>query len=140
MDNIDINFRIAVKAFIVKDNKILVIKRRSNDVHKPNEWDIPGGRLDLGEDPNEGVKRETLEEVKLHIEPLIPLHVQHFTRDDGQLITMIIFLCKADSHDLELSPEHQEHNWVALTDPVDNFPGWLHPVVKNYRTYIKHLS
>jgi len=30
--------------------------------HKPGTWDIPGGRLELGEDPFLGLKRETHEE------------------------------------------------------------------------------
>ena len=52
-------FRIAVKSFIMNsENKLLLIKRRSNDVHKPGQWDIPGGRLELGEDPFLGLKRE----------------------------------------------------------------------------------
>ena len=44
-------FRNAAKAFIIKEGKLLLIKRRPNDPHKPGAWDIPGGRLELGEDP-----------------------------------------------------------------------------------------
>ena len=39
------NFSNAAKAFIVKDSKLLLIKRRPNDPHGPGKWDIPGGRL-----------------------------------------------------------------------------------------------
>lgn len=129
------NFRVAVKSFIVKGNKMLLLKRRSNDVHKPGAWDIPGGRLDIGEDPFLGVKRETMEETGLNIETVLPLDIHHFTRDDGQKITMIVFLCKALSGDVKLSEEHTEHKWIDVNSGKENFPNWLHPVVDNMLKY-----
>jgi 8-oxo-dGTP diphosphatase len=108
-------FRVAVKSFIVnKDNEILLIRRRDNDPHKPGVWEVPGGRLELGENPFEGLKRETLEEVGIDIKILNPLKIHHFTRDDGQKITMITFLCKPDSNSVSISNEHTHHEWVHL--------------------------
>ncbi len=126
------NFRIAVKSFIVNnENKLLLLKRRSNDVHKPGQWDIPGGRLELGEDPFLGLKRETKEETNLDIDIVSPLHVQHFTRDDGQKITMLIFLCKPSHNNLKLSEEHTEHSWVNLNQK-ELIPSWLNEPCKNF--------
>ena len=85
------DFRIAVKAFIVQDDKLLLIQRPNKAVHKPGIWDIPGGRLEPGESPYLGLKREAKEEIDSEIEILIPLDVHHFVRDDGQQITMLIF-------------------------------------------------
>lgn len=131
------NFRIAVKAFIVNEGKLLLIKRRSNDVHKPGVWDIPGGRLEMGEDPRLGVKREAIEEVGLEIEPLLPIAINHFTRDDGQLITMIIFLCEPSTATIVLSEEHQEYEWQNLEETL---PDWLQPIAETYGKYIKQSS
>ena len=113
------NFRIAVKSFIVNENKLLILKRRPNDVHSPGNWDIPGGRLELGEDPYIGLKRETKEETGLDIEILNPLNVHHFTRDDGQKITMITFLCKLFSNrNVKLSEEHTEFKWSNIDNSL----------------------
>ncbi len=113
-------FRIAVKAFVVNDErKILLIKRRPNDVHKPGVWEIPGGRLELGEDPFLGVKRETKEEVGLEIEVLNPLKIHHFIRQDGQKITMIVFLCKAKTTSVKLSVEHTSFEWLDTKDAYE---------------------
>ncbi len=129
------NFRIAVKSFIVnKENKLLLLKRRSNDVHKPGNWDIPGGRLELGEDPFVGLKRETKEETNLDIDIISPLHVQHFTRDDGQKITMLIILCKPTHNNLKLSEEHTEYSWISLNQK-ENIPSWLNKPCKNFENY-----
>ena len=128
------DFRIAVKSFIVNSNKhLLVIKRRSNDVHKPGVWDIPGGRLELGEDPFLGLKRETKEETGLGIDILAPLHIQHFTRDDGQKITMLIFLCKALSNDVKLSDEHTNFTWADIKEKI--IPEWLTEPCKNFEKF-----
>jgi len=108
------NFRVAAKSFIVKDNNLLLIKRRPNDVHKPGVWEIPGGRLELGENTFEGLKRETKEETGLDIEVIQPLNIKHFVRDDGQTITMLIFFCKALSDSVKLSEEHTDYEWVPL--------------------------
>ena len=128
-------FRIAVKSFIINsENKLLLIKRRSNDVHKPGQWDIPGGRLELGENPFLGLKRETKEETNLDIDIVSPLHVQHFTRDDGQKITMLIFFCRPKNIDLRLSEEHTEHSWVNL-DQKEKIPSWLSEPCMNFEKY-----
>ena len=108
------NARLAVKSFIINNNKLLVVKRRLNDVQKPGIWEIPGGRLNIGEDPFEGLKRETKEETNLDIEIIKPLNVRHFTRDDKQVITLIIFLCKPSSKNIKLSEEHTAYDWIDL--------------------------
>lgn len=82
----------------------------------------------LGEDPLEGLKRETREETSLEIDIVLPLEVRHFTREDGQIITMIIFLCKLAGGELQLSQEHQAYDWVDVEKDGGKLPLWLNPV------------
>lgn len=110
---------IAVKAFIVNEKKeVLILRRRKDDVHRPGTWDIPGGRLNQGESPFDGMKREVKEETNLEIEVKSPLQIHYFTREDGQQITMIVFLCRPLSKNIKLSEEHMEYRWVD----TDKFP------------------
>ena len=129
-------FRLAAKSFIISDaGKLLIIRRRDNDVHKPGVWEIPGGRLELGEDPYLGLQREAREETGLDIEIVHPLHVDHFTRDDGQKITMLIFLCRPRSERVVLSPEHTAYEWIAPEDAAQRLhPTWL-PTISAYRRW-----
>jgi 8-oxo-dGTP diphosphatase len=129
------NYSNAAKAVIIKDNKVLLIKRRPNDPHRPSEWDIPGGRLNPGENPLDGIKREVREETTLEIAILLPLAIQHFTRQDGQIITLIIFLCKPSPGEIKLSEEHTEHQWLPLSSAGDDFPFWLQPVIQTIFRY-----
>jgi len=115
------NHGIAVKAAIKNtDDQILVMKRSGISQHSSNEWDIPGGRIDPGEDPFTALKRECLEESGLEVEIGKPIGVNYFTRDDGQIIVMIIFECTTNSTDVVLSDEHSECRWIDITSS-DNF-------------------
>jgi 8-oxo-dGTP diphosphatase len=130
------NFRIAVKAFIINDEgKLLLIKRRSNDVHAAGVWEIPGGRLDLGEDPFAGLKRETKEETNLDIEVMNPLKIDHFTREDGQKITMLIFLCKPLSNKIKLSEEHTDFVWEELNKAKEKLHKAFHKDIDIFNKY-----
>jgi len=108
------NFRVAAKGFIVDKGRLLVVKREPKNVQAPESWEIPGGRLALGENPFDGLKREVLEETGLNVEIIMPLSIRHFTRSDKQTITMIIFLCKPLGTVVKLSKEHVAFDWVAL--------------------------
>ncbi len=129
----EINFRNAAKAFIIKDGKLLLLKRRANDPHKPGAWDIPGGRLELGEDPFEGLKRETREEISSEIEILMPLSVNHFVRDDGQTITLTIYLCKMTSGEIKLSEEHTEYKWMPISEAPNQLSEFFKPTFVNFK-------
>lgn len=131
------NFRNAAKAFIVNDGRVLLMRRRSNDVHKPGAWDIPGGRLEQGEDPFLGLKREVQEEAGIGVDIKMPIDIHHFTRDDGQKITMIVFWCVPDSLDIILSEEHQEYKWALLENEAE-FPEWMSSIRQNFLKY--HLN
>lgn len=39
--------RHAVRVFLIKDNKVIVIKYKSNDVYQNGYLDIPGGKLKI---------------------------------------------------------------------------------------------
>ncbi len=135
------NFRIAVKSFIVNEKgELLLIKRRDNDPHKPGVWEIPGGRIDLGEDPFEGLKRETKEETGLDVEVLNPLKIHHFTRDDGQRITMITFLCKPVSSTINLSKEHTEFLWTNMDESISKLHSAFHKEVEIFRKFFNSTS
>ncbi len=59
--------RPGVKAFIVHENKILVIKERIQNGLGTVIYDVPGGGIELGETAQETLKREVKEEVGLDI-------------------------------------------------------------------------
>lgn len=60
---------IASSWIIVKDKKILLIKRWNYTTFFPDHRGCPGGRAEAGETPEKNVIREVKEEVNLDFEP-----------------------------------------------------------------------
>ena len=52
---------------IVKKNKILICQRSSDNEH-PLKWEFPGGKVKNQEEPQQALKRELNEELKITIE------------------------------------------------------------------------
>ncbi|MFB6180464.1 MAG: NUDIX domain-containing protein [Candidatus Nanohalobium sp.] len=107
------NFRTAGKAVIVNEKGlILVIKRAGDETHLENLWDVPGGRFNYGETPQEGLKREVREEAGLEIEVLEPIKSWTFMRDSGEQVFGTTFLCEPEGFEIELGDEHTDFQWV----------------------------
>ncbi len=136
-----VDFRIAVKSFVVRDGKLLVLKRTFDDIQKPSIWEIPGGRLDLGEDPREGIKREIKEETGIDVDVSYLINVRHFVRDDKQTITMLIFLCKALHNNVKISEEHSAFDWIPLENCKNKLTDFFHEEVDIFHKLelYKHL-
>ena len=82
---------VAVKAVVLKDNRFLIIKRGTNEDVYAEQWDIPGGKVDFGENPTEALKREVMEETGIKVEIIKPLDVWTFFKDGGD--TQVIGCC-----------------------------------------------
>lgn len=122
---------IAVKAFIVNDGRLLIVKRATNDRYMPGVWEIPGGKLDDGEDMETALLREVKEEVGLSIEINREISVREFRRSDGPDIEMHIFLCNAlsDIDKVKLSEEHSLYKWIEIEKCKSELTEFFHPEV-----------
>ncbi|KKQ24612.1 MAG: NUDIX hydrolase [Candidatus Roizmanbacteria bacterium GW2011_GWC2_37_13] len=58
---------LAVGAFVIKNNKLLIVKKSPLERVDPGLWTIPGGKIEPNEPIVIGLKREVLEEVGLRI-------------------------------------------------------------------------
>ena len=76
MDTLQSGIRITVRAVIVQNDKILLIKKDS-----PNEgvrYTLPGGALESGETLHQAVIRECLEEINTAVKAYDVLHIADF--------------------------------------------------------------
>jgi len=78
--------KIAVGGVIIKDNKILLTKRR--DEPDKNKWAIPGGKLELNETLEEGLKREMKEETSLDVEEVRLLGIIEVINDNFHYVIL----------------------------------------------------
>lgn len=71
---------LGVGAVIIRDEKILLVKRRYEP--KANYWSLPGGLVELGEEVRQAVIREVSEECGIEIEPTKIIDVIDFIERD----------------------------------------------------------
>lgn len=107
------SFRAAGKAVIINEKGfILVIKRAGDETHLENLWDVPGGRFDYDETPQEGLKREVMEEAGLEADIIEPVKSWTFMRDKREQVFGTTFLCQPEGLEIELGEEHTDFQWV----------------------------
>ena len=87
----------------------------------PGMWDIPGGRLDQGEDMEQGFRREIKEEIGLsEIEITSVVDYDIWVNPQGVPVCAIANLIKQDEGQIVLSDEHRSYAWVAENE-IDNY-------------------
>lgn len=114
-------------AAIIDDGKILLIRRADNGM-----WAMPGGALEVGESPAQGVVREALEETGISCEVVSFVGV-HDSRLDGSTSPLqlykFLFLCRPLLDVPIIDPpshanEIREMAWFAEEElPSDISPG-----------------
>jgi len=110
----------AMKAIILKNGKVLIMKRSMKEDHAQVLWDIPGGKIDFGEDPIDCLNREVMEESGIKIEIIKLLRVWSFLKDSKTQIIGITMLCKYKSGEVKISEEHTEFKWIK-PEEIDNY-------------------
>ena len=106
--------KIDVRAFILRSNKILLVKERVD-----NLWTLPGGWADVNESPSEAVIRETKEETGYDISAVKLLALWDKLKHDHPLqwphVYKCFFHCEILSGEPTSSMEIIEQNFFDLS-------------------------
>lgn len=98
-----------VGAVIVEDGKILCVKRGPSK-SLPLLWEFPGGKIEVGEDPCEALKREIKEEMLCKIEVGDMVEQTLYNYDFGE-VNLTTYLCKLVEGEPKLT-EHVDLLWL----------------------------
>ena len=119
--------QVGVKLLIKNKSGAILFLRRSADFSSDPKrilWDIPGGRINPGENLADALKREVEEETGHIIQStphliaaqdiLVPAKELHVVR--------LTYMTTEEVPNVELSEEHAEHKWVHLSDIESDDP------------------
>ena len=112
----DRRFFVAVKALLFDQGKLLLVKRSEKARGEHHYWELPGGRMEFGETPENALQRELMEETGLSANILCPLQTWCFFREEHTQIVGITFLCKAETSAVQLSEEHEAYAWIRFDE------------------------
>jgi len=128
---------IAVYGFILKkDNTFLLVKRSDHDTH-PGMWELPGGAVELNEDPEAAAKREVEEEASLDVTVIKPIATTTGTSSRGHQVIRIAYLCEMNNtmQEVTLSSEHSEYRWIDINEKPDlHLSGLVEQIFKEKET------
>ena len=108
------DFHISAKAAIIGDSRMLILKNTQG-------WDLPGGRLEAGEDLQGALRREIGEELpgvgEIKIGRMIGWHHHPPYPIEGRDLLVTIFEVSASLPDpLVMSDEHIGFEWLPLDE------------------------
>lgn len=139
---------IANKAFLVRsDGKVLFARdsgKSDGHEHAVGRWDIPGGRMDIGEiDMQAALRRELKEEAGLELPD--DYHAEYISadlvyREDGSYVCMHYYRVPVDEgFEPILSSEHDEFVWVSVDEAKEKlnlFPSFRNAVDAYVARYV----
>jgi 8-oxo-dGTP pyrophosphatase MutT (NUDIX family) len=110
-DNEAIRFPVSVKGVVIRRGKVVLLR------NERDEWELPGGKLELSESPQSCVAREIAEELCLQVEPGALIDTWLYCITPEVQVLVVTYGCH-ETVEVEavLSHEHKQLGWFALSE------------------------
>jgi 8-oxo-dGTP pyrophosphatase MutT (NUDIX family) len=118
-------FPVSVKGVLIRDGRVLLLK------NEREEWELPGGKLGLGEEPPACVAREIAEETGLPVATGPILDAWQYHIREGRDVLIVTYGCHPEGNQSPtLSNEHKEIGFFTQAEVGDlNMPaGYKHSI------------
>jgi len=110
-DNDAYRFPVSVKGIVVRDDTVVLLRNRRD------EWELPGGKLEVGESPERCVAREIEEELGLDVAATSLVDSWVYDIAAGTHVVVLTYGCEERSvRAAVLSDEHTRFEWISLED------------------------
>ncbi len=114
----------SVKALLQHQGKFLILRE---DLHKGSIWDLPGGKIEYGESPEDALHREVKEELDLTINILRSVGVWYFfSQNHKHQVICHTFVCEPVGEltiDTSKNPADEHFSqllWLTLDEILTN--------------------
>lgn len=110
---------ITVRAIIKQDDKVLLLRRVGGNPQFDNLYELPGGKVDFGEDPKAALRREVMEETGLEVATMQLADVYSTPNVfdmQKQYISLVFWVSIKGGYHINLSTEHNKYSWKKMSD------------------------
>lgn len=114
------NQRIAVRSIIKQDDRVLLLRRSLGRESIVGQYELPGGRLDYNEQPEDTLRRHLHDDVGLHISKASLFDVvTYIDKDDRNIqyaVAVYTVVLAGGHHELHLGDKYDQYIWQSMTD------------------------
>lgn len=110
---------LTVRGIVKQGAKVLFLRRATGNPIYRGMFELPGGKVDFGEDPRASIQREIIEEIGRRAETiqLFDVHSELDVRDlQHQYIVLVFLVSLAPDTGIQLSESHDKYIWRKLSD------------------------
>ena len=138
MSIVELNIIDVTCALIIDDQTRLFAAQRSSLMSLPEKWELPGGKVEPNETPEQCLIREIKEELNIEIEIIKELesNTHNYT---SFTIKLIPFIVKRINGEITLK-EHADFKWLNTNEFLDL--DWADadiPILYNYLNYLNAI-
>lgn len=117
-NQINMKQRISVRAIIQQEAKTLVLKRANGRTSILGQYELPGGKLLYGEQPEDALRRYLHDDVGIHIEHAqlfdIVTYIDHDDRDI-QYAVIVYVVTIVNGKPIALSGNYSKYKWQVMS-------------------------
>lgn len=111
---------ISVRALVRKDNKTLLLKRASGRDSILGKFELPGGKLGYGEQPEDAIARYLTDDTGLGVQSSqlydVLTYIDHDNRDIQYTFILYLVSLQSASTKVELSSKYSEYAWKGIAN------------------------
>lgn len=112
--------RLSVRAIINEDNKALLLRRGNGRESILGKYELPGGKLAYGEQPEDALRRYLHDDAGLHVQSAQLFDaVTYIDRDDRMIqygVIVYLVTLAPQRHQMKLSGNYNKYKWHSMSN------------------------
>jgi len=107
---------VLVAAGVLIENGRVLLTQRKTGTHLGGTWELPGGKLEPGEDPRDALVRELREEIGIEVEVLAPMEVTSFAYPEKHVLILFFEVRRLPDSPAPTAIDVADLRWAAPAD------------------------